>query len=103
MHDGVLGQGNIVDFVGMSSRIFPIGRWTRFRGAILQTSNGDIVNAILRAENKLEKEYLSRSTIRDRSVPARHARGVPLHGETTLPCRVGKLGPYGSGSSWCRA
>jgi 23S rRNA pseudouridine2604 synthase len=23
------------------------------------------------------------------------ARGVPVHGETTLPCKVGKLGPFG--------
>ena len=52
-------KGNIVDFVDHRERIFPIGRLDKdSEGLILLTSNGDIVNAILRAENKLEKEYL---------------------------------------------
>src|SRR5690606_11603743 len=52
-------KGNIVDFVGHEQRIFPSGRLDKdSEGLILLTSNGDIVNAILRAENKLEKEYL---------------------------------------------
>src|SRR3546814_8039983 len=52
-------KGNIVDFVGHERRIFPIGRLDKdSEGLILLTSNGDIVNAVLRAENKLEKEYL---------------------------------------------
>src|ERR1051325_6211812 len=53
------GSGNIVDFVDHQQRVFPIGRLDKdSEGLILLTSNGDIVNAILRAENKLEKEYL---------------------------------------------
>ncbi|WP_298578048.1 pseudouridine synthase [uncultured Luteimonas sp.] len=90
-------KGNIVDFVGHEQRIFPIGRLDKdSEGLILLTSNGDIVNAILRAENKLEKEYL---------VAVNHpvtpeflrgmSRGVPVHGQTTLPCRTGKLGRFG--------
>ena len=90
-------KGNIVDFVGHEQRIFPIGRLDKeSEGLILLTSNGDIVNAILRAENKLEKEYL---------VAVNHpvtpeflrgmSRGVPVHGQTTLPCRTGRLGPFG--------
>jgi 23S rRNA pseudouridine2604 synthase len=48
-------KGNIVDFVGHQQRIFPIGRLDKdSEGLILLTSNGDIVNEILRAENKLE-------------------------------------------------
>lgn len=89
--------GNIVDFVGHEERIFPIGRLDKdSEGLILLTSNGDIVNAILRAENKLEKEYLvavnhpvTEEFLRGMS------RGVPIHGETTLPCRTGKLGRFG--------
>ncbi|MBF6024669.1 pseudouridine synthase [Lysobacter niastensis] len=90
-------KDNIVDFVGHERRIFPIGRLDKdSEGLILLTSNGDIVNEILRAENKLEKEYL---------VAVNHAvtdeflrgmsRGVPLHGQTTLPCKTGRLGKFG--------
>jgi 23S rRNA pseudouridine2604 synthase len=90
-------KGNIVDFIDHAQRIFPIGRLDKdSEGLILLTSNGDIVNAILRAENKLEKEYL---------VAVNHpvteeflrgmARGVPLHGQTTLPCKTGKIGRFG--------
>ena len=90
-------DGNIVDFVDHPQRIFPIGRLDKdSEGLILLTSNGDIVNEILRAENKLEKEYL---------VAVNHpvtpeflrgmARGVPVHGQVTLPCKTGKLGSQG--------
>ncbi len=90
-------KGNIVDFVGHDQRIFPVGRLDKdSEGLILLTSNGDIVNAILRAENKLEKEYLvevnhpvTEEFLRGMS------RGVPVHGQTTLPCRTGKLGRFG--------
>ena len=45
-------KGNIVDFVDHEQRIFPIGRLDKdSEGLILLTSNGDIVNEILRAEN----------------------------------------------------
>ena len=90
-------KGNIVDFVGHQQRIFPIGRLDKeSEGLILLTSNGDIVNEILRAENKLEKEYLVavNKQVTDEFVRAM-ARGVPVHGEMTLPCRVRKLGPFG--------
>ena len=52
-------KGNIVDFVDHKERIFPIGRLDKdSEGLILLTSNGDIVNKILRSENNHEKEYL---------------------------------------------
>jgi len=90
-------KDNIVDFVGHEQRIFPIGRLDKdSEGLILLTSNGDIVNAILRAEKKLEKEYLVAVNQRVTDEFLRGmARGVPVHGEMTLPCRVGKLGPFG--------
>jgi len=51
--------GNIIDFVDHQQRIFPVGRLDKdSEGLILLTSNGDIVNEILRSENRHEKEYL---------------------------------------------
>lgn len=90
-------KGNIVDFVDHEQRIFPIGRLDKdSEGLILLTSNGDIVNAILRAENKLEKEYLVAVNHRVTDEFLRGmSRGVPLHGQTTLPCRTSKRGPFG--------
>lgn len=90
-------KGNIVDFVGHERRIFPIGRLDKdSEGLILLTSNGDIVNEILRAENKLEKEYLVavNNAVTDEFLRGM-ARGVPVHGQTTLPCRTGRLGKFG--------
>ena len=91
-------KDNIVDFVGHEQRIFPVGRLDKdSEGLILLTSNGDIVNAILRAENKLEKEYLVvvNHQVDDEFLRGM-SRGVPLkNGETTLPCKTGKLGRNG--------
>jgi 23S rRNA pseudouridine2604 synthase len=90
-------KDNIVDFVGHGERIFPIGRLDKeSEGLILLTSNGDIVNRILRAESGLEKEYLA--VVNHPVTPEflrGMSRGVPLHGQTTLPCKTGKLGSQG--------
>jgi 23S rRNA pseudouridine2604 synthase len=89
--------GNIVDFVGHERRIFPIGRLDKeSEGLILLTSNGDIVNEILRAENSKEKEYLVavNNAVTDEFLRAM-ARGVPVHGEMTKPCKTSRLGKFG--------
>lgn len=90
-------RGNIVDFVGHEQRIFPIGRLDKdSEGLILLTSNGDIVNEILRAENRHEKEYLV--AVNKPVTPeflAGMARGVRVHGELTLPCRTARIAKYG--------
>jgi len=90
-------RGNIVDFVDHPERIFPIGRLDKnSEGLILLTSNGDIVNQILRAENKHEKEYLVGVNKPVNEVFLRTmARGVRIHNQVTLPCRVSRLAKYG--------
>jgi len=90
-------KGNIVDFVAHEQRIFPIGRLDKDSdGLILLTSNGDIVNTILRAENHHEKEYLVGV---NRPVTPEFlsgmARGVRVHGQMTKPCRTAKLAKFG--------
>ncbi|HUP93104.1 MAG TPA: 23S rRNA pseudouridine(2604) synthase RluF [Solimonas sp.] len=85
-------RGNIVDFINHPQRIFPIGRLDKdSEGLILLTSNGDIVNELLRSENNHEKEYVVRV---DQPVSARLTAGMaggvhlPELGETTKPCKV---------------
>lgn len=86
--------GNIVDFIGHSERIFPIGRLDKDSdGLILLTNNGDIVNEILRAENNHEKEYIV--TV-DRPVTDEFlsgmAGGVRILDTRTKPCKVSRMG-----------
>ena len=86
--------GNIVDFVGHRERIFPIGRLDKAsEGLILLTKDGDVVNHVLRAENAHEKEYV---VAVDRPLTpeflAGMARGVPILGTVTNPCRISQVG-----------
>ena len=83
-------RGNIVDAIGHKQRIFPIGRLDKpSEGLIFLTSDGDIVNKILRAENAHDKEYIVTvdKPISERFVE-RMSRGVPILGTITNPCRV---------------
>jgi 23S rRNA pseudouridine2604 synthase len=90
-------DGNIVDFVDHQQRIFPIGRLDKdSEGLILLTSNGDIVNEILRSENNHEKEYLVavNKPVTDEFL-AGMARGVRLRGQMTKPCRTRRIAKFG--------
>ena len=89
--------GNIIDFIDHQQRIFPVGRLDKdSEGLILLTSNGDIVNEILRSENRHEKEYLVavNKPVTDEFVVGM-SRGVRIHGQMTKPCKVYKLGKFG--------
>jgi 23S rRNA pseudouridine2604 synthase len=84
---------NIVNHVGHSERIFPIGRLDKdSQGLIFLTSNGDLVNRILRAGNNHEKEYLVtvNRPVTDEFVKGM-ASGVPILGTVTKPCKVEKV------------
>ena len=90
-------KGNIVDFVGHEQRIFPIGRLDKdSEGLILLTSNGDIVNEILRAENRHQKEYLVavNKPVTDEFLRGM-SRGVRIHNQMTLPCRTTRIAKFG--------
>ena len=83
-------KGNIIDAIRHKERIFPIGRLDKpSEGLIFLTSDGDIVNKILRAENAHEKEYVVTvdKPISERFV-SRMSRGVPILGTITKPCKV---------------
>src|SRR5688572_9917010 len=87
--------GNIVDFVGHSERIFPIGRLDKdSEGLILLTNDGDIVNEVLREERGHEKEYLvTVEPAVTANFLAMMAAGVRIGGEKTKPARVTRAGP----------
>ena len=85
-------KNNIVDFVNHSTRIFPIGRLDKdSQGLIFLTNNGDLVNKILRAGNRHEKEYLVtvNKAIRDDFIAGMSA-GVPILGVHTKKCEITK-------------
>ena len=90
-------RGNIVDFVDHRERIFPVGRLDKdSEGLILLTSNGDIVNEVLRSENAHEKEYLV--GVNKAVTPeflAGMARGVRVHGQMTKPCKTMRIAKFG--------
>jgi 23S rRNA pseudouridine2604 synthase len=86
-------KNNIVDYINHPKRIFPIGRLDKpSEGLILLTSDGDIVNKILRARNNHEKEYLVRV---DKPItPAflhKMANGIPILGTMTNRCEIEKI------------
>lgn len=86
-------KDNIIEYINHPKRIFPIGRLDKpSEGLIFLTSDGDIVNKILRARNHHEKEYIVtvNKPINDRFVE-RMANGIPILGTTTRKCEVEQL------------
>ena len=84
---------NIIDFLSFGERIFPIGRLDKdSQGLILLTSDGDIVNKILRAGNNHEKEYIVTvdKPITDEFC-TRMANGVPILNVVTRKCKIEKI------------
>lgn len=89
-------KDNIIDYINYPKRIFPIGRLDKpSEGLILLTSDGDIVNKILRARNHHEKEYIvkinkpvSNEFIENMS------NGVPILDTITRKCHVERLNKF---------
>ncbi len=89
-------RDNIVRFMNYPKRIFPIGRLDKdSEGLILLTSDGDIVNKILRAGNNHDKEYIVRV---DKPITpgfiSGMANGVRILGKVTKKCQVEALSKY---------
>jgi 23S rRNA pseudouridine2604 synthase len=89
-------KGNIIEAINYPIRVFPIGRLDKdSEGLILLTSDGSIVNKILRAENAHEKEYIVHlsSSIKP-DFKKKMESGVEIYNPVrsemtrTLPCRV---------------
>lgn len=89
-------KDNIIDFINYPKRIFPVGRLDKeSEGLIFLTSDGDIVNKILRAGNNHEKEYI---VTLDKPVTADFiqsmAKGVRILGTVTKKCKVSRISKY---------
>tara|TARA_B100001093_G_scaffold520524_1_gene617659 strand:+ start:6798 stop:7511 length:714 start_codon:yes stop_codon:yes gene_type:complete len=88
-------KDNIIDFIGHKERIFPIGRLDKLsEGLLLLTSDGDIVNKILRARNNHEKEYIVHvhQPINHEFI-SRMRNGLPILGTKTKKCFVEQISP----------
>lgn len=84
---------NIIRFVNHPQRLFHIGRLDKdSEGLILLTNNGDIVNKILRAGNKHDKEYIV--TV-NKNITQRFLinmrKGVHILGTISKKCTVEKI------------
>lgn len=83
-------KDSIIDYIGYHERIFPVGRLDKdSQGLIFLTNNGDVVNKILRAGNKHEKEYMVtvNKPVTDEFI-LKMGNGVPILGEMTKKCKV---------------
>ena len=83
-------KNNIVDAVQHEQRIFPIGRLDKpSEGLLIMTSDGEIVNKILRAENTHDKEYIvDVHKDLDGKFTEMMANGVEILDTVTKPCQV---------------
>lgn len=86
-------KDNIIDYINHSERIFPIGRLDKpSEGLILLTSDGDIVNKILRSKNNHEKEYVVtvNKSINEDFI-FKMGNGIPVLETITKKCKVEQL------------
>ena len=89
-------RNSIVRFLDYPVRVTYAGRLDKdSRGLLLMTNNGDIINRMMRAANRHEKEY--KVTV-DREVTEEFVKqmseGVAILDTVTRPCKVKKLGKY---------
>lgn len=94
--DTKVEKDNIIDFINHPKRIFPIGRLDKpSEGLILLTSDGDIINKILRARNNHEKEYIV--TV-DRPITKdfiqKMGSGVPILDTVTRKCFIEQISRF---------
>ena len=89
-------RNSIVRFLDYPVRVTYAGRLDKdSRGLLLMTNNGDIINQMMRAANRHEKEY--KVTV-DREITEEFVKqmseGVPILDMVTRPCKVEKMGKY---------
>ena len=83
-------KSNVIDYLKYPTRIFPIGRLDKnSTGLLLLTDDGEIVNRLLRAEGRHDKEYIvTVDKPVDEEFRAKMEGGLPILDTVTLPCKV---------------
>ena len=89
-------RDSVVRFLNYPVRVTYAGRLDKdSRGLLLMTNNGDIINQMMRAANRHEKEY--KVTV-DKEITEQFIKkmseGVPILDTVTRPCTVKKIGKY---------
>ncbi len=87
---------NIIEYINYPQRIFPIGRLDKpSEGLILLTSDGDVVNKILRTEYNHEKEYIvTVNKIINKDFITRMSNGIPILDTVTKKCEVEMINKF---------
>ena len=89
------GAMNVVDYIGMKERIYPVGRLDKdSSGLLLLTNQGSLTNSLLRAANYHEKEYIVKvNKDIDDDFINKMANGIYLYElkTKTRKCKVKKL------------
>ena len=87
-------KNNVIDYLSYPVRIYPVGRLDKdSEGLLLMTNDGAIVNGIMRARNRHEKEY--QVEVNKEITPEflkEMASGVPILDTVTRSCRIQKTG-----------
>lgn len=87
---------NIIRFLNYPTRITYVGRLDKdSEGLLLMTNNGDIINKMMRAGNRHEKEY--KVTVDKPITPEfleKMGAGVPILDTVTRPCKIRQIGKY---------
>jgi 23S rRNA pseudouridine2604 synthase len=87
-------RNNIINAVNSPVRVYPVGRLdVATSGLIIMTNDGELVNRVLKAENKIEKEYLVE--VDQKLTPEfleamRHGMNIGSR-KKTLPAKVEKI------------
>ena len=89
------GAMNVVDYIGMKERIYPVGRLDKdSSGLLLLTNQGALTNTLLKAANYHEKEYIVKvnKDIDDEFIE-KMSNGIYLYElkTKTRKCKVKKL------------
>ncbi len=89
-------RNSIVRFLDYPIRVTYVGRLDKdSKGLLLMTNNGDIINKMMRAGNRHEKEY--KVTV-DKAITGefleKMSSGVPILDTMTRPCKVKQIGKY---------
>lgn len=93
---------NIIDYLNLDYRVFPIGRLDKdSHGLLLLTNNGEIVNKILKSGNYHEKEYIVRVNRKvNPEFLQKMSKGVPIVDEeknidtVTRACKCEKIDDF---------